>query len=278
MDSISSDLVKVFSDSAAHKAVADIIVKHLSNKRDVRAEALDALDLSACRTILDLGCGFGFFTLGLQKRIAPDARITGIDCHSSYSDLYLATCKHIGIKGDFRPYGIQAIRSLPANSFDLVICSYGLYYFPGYINQIARILHPDGTFVTITHSRSHLKELITFVKRILSKNNISSHDPLPCEDLISNFSNENGYGLLSKAFRKVSSSAYQGKLIFQKKDFDSFKKYFLFKRIFFIPRNQYNEDTLTATILDELKQHIMIHGKISITIDDVIFICSDPVK
>ncbi len=169
--------------------MAEIIVAHLTNKHDVRTEALDSLDLSACRTILDLGCGFGFFTLGLQKRIAPGARITGIDYYGSYRNIYLDACKQAGIKGDFNPKGIYAIETMPPDSVDMVLCSYALYYFPGYISRIARIIHPDGTFVAITHSRPHLHKLTTFIKGVLKTNGIPYIEPLPDDALISNFTN-----------------------------------------------------------------------------------------
>jgi len=278
MHSTSSYLAQVFSDPAAHREVAEIIAAHLTNKHDVRAEALGNLDLSACRTILDLGCGFGFFTLGLQRRTAPGARITGIDCYGSYRTIYLDACKQAGIKGDFNPKGIHAIESMPPDSLDLILCSYALYYFPGYISRIARILHPEGTFVAITHSRSHLHELTTFVKGVLKKNGIPYIEPLPYQSLISHFTDENGHALLSKVFGKVQSRTYRGKLVFKKEDFGRFRKYFLFKRGFFTPQNMNNDEKLIAMILDDLQHDVMTRGEISLTIDDMIFICNDPVN
>ncbi len=33
-----------------------------------------------------------------------------------------------------------------------------------------------------------------------------------------------------------------------------------------------------AILLDDLQRYMMIHGEISLTIDDTIFICNDPVN
>ncbi len=276
MVKINNGLAKVFNDAVTHRTVADIIAKHLSNKRDVRAEALDELDLLGCHTLYDLGCGFGFFTSGLHKRVAPDARITGIDCHNRYRDMFLDASEQAGIKGYFDPGGVQSIKSIQQDSVDLVICSYAMYFFPEYINQIARILQPDGTFITITHSCSHLKDFILLVKSILKKNNIPFQDPCPYEDLVSNFTDENGFVLLSNVFGKVRCRPFRGKLIFTTKDYDSFKKYFMFKVSFFIPRHLCDDEKVMVLILDDLQHYIMTHGEISITIDDMIFICNDP--
>lgn len=276
MDYLHHELAGVYRDAITHRSVAGIISKHLTNKRDIRVEALDGLDLSRCRTILDLGCGFGFFTMGLQNRVAPDALITGIDCHVKYREMYLSACRRAGIQGNFSARCIQSIESIPSQTIDLVVCSYALYYFPEFISHIARILCKDGMFVTITHSMHHLDEFKAFVKHVLRRNRIPCRGHLPHDDLVGRFSDENGHSLLSASFGKVRHMAYRGALVFEPDDFESFRKYFDFKHIFFVPHDGVDEEQLAVMLLDEMHSYMVTHGELRLSVNDVIFVCADP--
>lgn len=98
---ISETLAEVFRDANSLMLVAGIIQKHLTNKLDIRHIALNGLNLSGARKIIDLGCGCGFFTRGLKGRIQKDVEIVGIDRHSKCKQLYLNACEIIGVSGTF---------------------------------------------------------------------------------------------------------------------------------------------------------------------------------
>ena len=78
MNGKDSLLANVFKDAKKHQEIAGIIKDHLQPKTDIRQLALDGLDLSSSKRILDLGCGFGFFTEALKGRVSNDAIITGV--------------------------------------------------------------------------------------------------------------------------------------------------------------------------------------------------------
>jgi len=271
---LSETLAEVFRDANSLMLVAGIIQKHLTNKSDIRNIALDGLDLNNARKIIDLGCGCGFFTRGLKGRIHKDVEIIGIDRHPKCKQLYLHACEIIGTKGSFLGDGISVIEEIEDNSVDIIICSYALYFFPDYINHISRILKDDGFFVTITHSRPHMKEFTDYVKNILRENEIDFHDGLPYESLIENFSNVNGKELLSTWFEEVKAMDYRGTLVFNHNEFDHFEKYFNFKHSFFIPGNDMEQEELTKIILEKVKIDIEKKGQLKITKDDTIFVCS----
>lgn len=275
---ISENLAEVFRDANSLMLVAGIIQKHLTNKLDIRHIALNGLDLSGARKIIDLGCGCGFFTRGLKGRIQKDVEIVGIDRHPKCKQLYLNACEIIGVSGTFLGDGISVIEEIEDNSVDIIICSYALYFFPDYINHISRILKDDGFFVTITHSRPHMKEFTDYVKNILKENEIDFHDRLPYESLIENFSNVNGKELLSLWFDEVKTLDYKGMLVFNHKEFDHFEKYFNFKHSFFIPGNDMEQEELTKIILKKVKLDIEKKGQLKITKDDTIFVCSGKKK
>ncbi len=197
---IRKNLAAVFNDTDSHVKVAKIICDHLINFQDIRNIALEDVDFSNVHNILDLGCGFGYFTRGLKDKIHPDTIIKGIDCHSKYKQLYLQACSDTGIHGSFISDGISAINTFEPNSVDLILCSYALYFFPDYIEQISRVLKDDGTFVVITHAMPHMNEFTQYVKDILYSTGIECREPLPYESLIEGFSNENGEKLLIDRF------------------------------------------------------------------------------
>lgn len=269
-------LTEVFEDVATHIAVAQIIHDHSSNKQDVRSVALEGLPLHLCRNMLDVGCGFGFFTLALKGRIKKGSAILGIDRFTNYRKPYLDNCKRAGLEGHFDGSGIKALFSLPSDAFDLVLCSYGLYFFPEIIPEIARILKPSGTFVIITHSDDHMQELITFIKTIYATLNLSVPGLLPCEELISVFDNRNGMSLLARKFNRTEEKQYHSSLIFDPGHFDDLKTYLRFKRPFFIPDKHETGNRVFNEVIRRLHERMILEKVCHIKKNDTIFICRKP--
>lgn len=270
---IRKNLAEVFNDTESHLKVAKIICDHLVNFQDIRSMALKKVDFSNVHNILDLGCGFGYFTRGLKGKVQSNTIITGIDCHLKNKELYLNACSETGIQGNFISKGISYIKSIDSNSIDLILCSYALYFFPEYIEEIARVLKDNGTFVVITHSQPHMKEFTQYVKEILFNEGIECREPLPYESLIKGFSNENGEELLSAGFINVRSINYIGRLVFDSNDVESFKSYFKFKRSFFIPCKETDIDDMSAIIMERMKNDLKRFKKFEISKNDVIFVC-----
>jgi ubiquinone/menaquinone biosynthesis C-methylase UbiE len=184
---------KVFRDVQKHLAIAQLIRRFSTNKDDIRKTALKQVDLSNCQSILELGCAFGAFTEALKDKLHPEAKITGIDIIPEYKPFFLEACKRAGYSGYFFSSGIDKIKKFPAGSFDLVICSYALYFFADMIPEIARVLKKDGLFITITHSQAGMREIVVIVKNILQQNNsLNEKQPLPIEIIFEQFSAENG--------------------------------------------------------------------------------------
>ncbi len=269
-------LAEVFENPTMHLAVARIIQEHSTNPQDVRLFALEGLSLQSRQDILDVGCGFGFFTLALKGRVKKGAKIQGIDRFVSYREPYLNSCVMAGLKGRFSGSGVKSIGSLPSESFDLVLCSYGLYFFPEIIPELSRILKPEGVFVTITHAENHTKELISFVKEIYKTLEIRAPRILPCEKLVSNFSDKNGKPLLSRWFEQVKQKEYISSLVFNSDSFKNLKTYLLFKRPFFIPEEVEDKDSVFDEIIIRLRRKL--EPEFRITKNDSIFVCEKPLK
>ncbi len=269
-------LAEIFADTMHHKTVAGIVRRHSTNKLDVRNVALDGLQLQKSKTILDIGCGFGFFTLALKGRLNPDSDIRGIDVCTNYKTPYLESCNKAGLQGKFIELEKNTINRIPDNSVDLVICSYALYFFPTLIPEISRILKPSGAFVIITHSENHLTEIIAFLKETLDILGIQKTGSLPCQDLINNFSDSNGYKLLSPWFGRVEEKEYRNTLHFRTSDFEDLENYFRFKQLHYIPDNLENKSIVFGKMISRLREYFQLGNSFSIAKDDTIFICNQP--
>ncbi|MCP3898851.1 MAG: class I SAM-dependent methyltransferase, partial [Desulfobacteraceae bacterium] len=160
------------------------------------------------------------------------------------------------------------------NEYDLILCSYALYFFPDAISEISRVLKDNGIFITITHSSSSLMEIIDIVKDYLILNNIDTDRLLPVEALINKFSHANGCELLSPWFDNIVQFDFINSLEFSYDDLSQFVNYFRFKKTFFIPESLIADKTIVEGIEAKLLSIFESNKKMIITKDDTIFICT----
>jgi ubiquinone/menaquinone biosynthesis C-methylase UbiE len=269
---------KVYRDVQKHLAIAQLIRRFSTNKDDIRKTALNQTDLSNCKNVLELGCAFGAFTEALKEKLHPEARIIGIDIIPEYKPFFLEACRRAGYPGHFSSYGIDKIKKYPAGSFDLVICSYALYFFPNMIPEISRVLKKDGIFITITHSQADMLEIVNIVKNILQQNNLlNDKQSLPIEIIFKQFSAENGEKLLHPFFGRIQKIDFKNTLVFQPQEIDNFLDYFQFKKSFFLTGTDTHNKTIIDQLMRELQDTAMKKNLVTMCKNDKIFICFQPV-
>jgi ubiquinone/menaquinone biosynthesis C-methylase UbiE len=273
-----ANVIEVFLDVEAHRLTADIIRRFSTNKEDIREPALGGLDLRSCKSILDLGCGFGFFTEALKGRVHPEASVRGIDIIEGYGPLFLRTCESAGLRGSFSSEGVHSIRALDDRVFDLVLCSYALYFFPEIIPDISRVLKNEGVFVSITHSSGNLGELIDAAKEALRARNMLPGETLPIEGIIRRFSSDNGLQLLSPWFGDVRSLDYPNDLVFSPGDLQKIVEYFRFKSPFFLSGTGFSPETVAGLLRRHLERVLHARDSFTISKDDTIFIAEKPLR
>jgi ubiquinone/menaquinone biosynthesis C-methylase UbiE len=269
---------KVFRNVQKHRLIEQLIRQFSTNKEDIRRNALLPADTSSCRNILELGCAFGSFTESLKGRLHPKARINGWDIVPEYKPFFLEACKRAGYEGTFSAAGVNRIKKYPAQSFDLVICSFALYFFVEMIPEIARVLKKDGKFITITHHESNMRGLITIIRNIMKQNKLIADDELlPIEVVVRQFSAENGRELLHRNFDEVISVDFKNRLIFRPQEINFFIEYFHFKSPFFLIGTKTDSNIIIDQLIRELQGIAAAEKVINMCKDDRIFICSQPI-
>ncbi len=273
-----TNVVEVFLDVEAHRLTADIIRKFSTNKTDIRDLALDGLNLKPCKVILDLGCGFGFFTEALKGRVHPEAFVRGIDIIEAYGPLFLRTCEDAGLRGIFSAEGVHSIQKFENRQFDLVLCSYALYFFPEIIPDISRVLKSEGLFISITHTSENMGELIDAAKAALQEKSMLSEYALPIEGIIRRFSSENGLQLLTPWFGSIRSMDYLNDLVFSPDDLRDLVEYFRFKSPFFLSGTDFSSETVTGLLRGHLERMLRARNQFTISKNDTIFITEKPLR
>lgn len=264
-----------------HVHTRDIIRGHAMNPRDIREVALENLDLSRVKRVLDLGCGYGFFTEGLKGRLHAEARIFGIDAVDAENrEIFLKTVERIGYQGEFIHSRADFLREMDEGCFDLVTASYSLYFFPHIIEEIARVLKPEGLFITVTHSRESLKEVTRYIPRCLEKIGIDQVGEIAFNLLLQSFSLENGEEKLKPFFGKVERIVYENDLLFSLQNIQECFDYLEKKRFLIFKDVSDKCPQKMKDMLSELnmmiREHARLNGKIAVTKDDAVFRCFCP--
>lgn len=78
----------MFRNVQKHLSIAQLIRRFSTNKEDIRKAALNGVNLSRCRSVLELGCAFGAFTEALRNKLHDGATITGVDIISEYKPFF----------------------------------------------------------------------------------------------------------------------------------------------------------------------------------------------
>lgn len=270
---------QAFRDVQKHRRIEQLIRQFSSHNDDIRLTALNTADLTNCRNVLELGCAFGAFTEALKDRLHPDAQITGLDIVPEYGPFFLEACSRAGYSGTFSSAGVHQIKKNQTGNFDLVICSFALYFFTEIIPEIARVLQKNGFFITITHSHRNMQELIAVTRTILMKNQmLSGNELLPLEIILRQFSAENGLTLLSPHFRRIRQIDFNNNLIFQAQEIEFLMEYYRFKQPFFLTATNAIKKDILDQLHSELKNMAALDKVFTMCKDDKIFTCSQPIR
>ncbi|MBA4417462.1 MAG: hypothetical protein C0392_06090 [Syntrophus sp. (in: bacteria)] len=244
-------VVQSYSNLPVHKVIGELIKNHSENKADIRLVAQKLIDWRAVRTILDCGCGYGWFEKAL---VGPFDSITGIDCLEENKAEFCEAAGRIAKEVIFRNMFLPAPLDLPADHFDLIASAYSLYFFPEALAEIKRVLRPEGTFLVITHSESMLKE----GEQYFNFSNLKK--------VIQGFSAENGETMLQKHFTRITSIDYDNAIVFNSDESEDLALYIDFKKAFI------SRDVVPLLVMERMLHLLKTKGRLSFNKNDRIFV------
>jgi SAM-dependent methyltransferase len=264
--------LRVYSSPEVHAAVSRLIRDHSTNPTDVREWALGDRDLSDLRRVLDLGCGYGFMAEALAPRLHPRAVITGVDALPVNRAPFLERAQGRGHRASFERLDLTHGLPWPQGSFDLVVSSYSLYFFPQLVTDVSRVLQPDGRFLALTHRETAVEDLLRLAG-------------LPAKDspflrILRGFSAENGGALLRRHFRAVETRQYRNSLRFGRQEHEELLSYLHFKVRLLVECSDEGERLCSVFEqgLAERVREVLARGPVRLSKDDMLFWAVGPLS
>lgn len=245
------DMGKFYSDHLLHSQIGRIIRVHSENKRNILDIVRDSIHWPGIKRVLDLGCGYGWFEEGLRN--STDL-IVGIDSLDENEQPFLHAAKKNTRQAIYLKSVLPGEIDFPSGHFDLIVSIYSLYFFPGVLPEVRRLLSCGGMFIAITHSESMLEETEAYFR----------FENL--RQIIRGFSAQNGEALLKQYFERVISVDYPNSLVFLKNEEEDLVRYIDFKHDFI--SKDIDPEILKKILLNELAGK----GRLRLNKDDRIFL------
>jgi SAM-dependent methyltransferase len=199
----------------------------------------------------------------LAPRVAPDARFLGVDACVANAVPFLQRAG----RARFESRRLTDSLPWPDAHFDLVVCSYSLYFFPAVLPEIARVLRPDGRLLVLTHSVRSFVELLA----------AAGLDPerSPLLALVCRFPAEGAEDRLSRHFAEVDRVDYPNALRFGPDDLAEAETYLRFK-LPLLHGAAPEAPELLASARAAIQSWLRAHGELVVTKDDAGFRCRRP--
>ncbi len=105
----------------------------------------DAAKISSGQRVLDIACGTGVLTREIAKRVGTSGSIIGLDLNPGM----LTVAKRKAPKIEWQQGNAEAL-PFDSNSFDVVVCQFGLMFFENRqaaLQEMLRVLRQDGQLV-----------------------------------------------------------------------------------------------------------------------------------
>jgi len=133
-----------------HYTGAPWLVRESRQREEDCRMLLDALELKPGQTVCDLGCGNGFYTLELARRVGPEGTVYAVDIQPEMLRLLVARARQAKLFNIRPVLGTVIDPRLPTGEVDLVFCVdvYHEFSHPELmLTRIRESLRKDGQIV-----------------------------------------------------------------------------------------------------------------------------------
>ena len=99
--------------------------------------------------VLDIGCGFGHFAIGMAKIVGPGGRVTALDLQEQMLNKTMSRARRQGVASTIEPKRCNGGDLGPAEAYDFVLASNVLHEIPdlpALAGQVSCVLKPGGLF------------------------------------------------------------------------------------------------------------------------------------
>lgn len=143
--------MKINYQETSNDLLTRINIHDAFGARDIDKWMLEVLPLEQGMTILDVGCGSGKQCFSYLAHLSGKATITGADVSKELLSSAEQENKKLGRRITFRNLDFNQPFPLPDQLYDLVSCSFAIYYaqdIPFTIKEMHRVLKPGGFLFT----------------------------------------------------------------------------------------------------------------------------------
>lgn len=143
--------MKISYQETTNDLLTRINIHDTYGARDIDKWMLEVLPLEQGMSILDVGCGAGKQCFSYLTYLSGKAEITGTDISDELMAKAEEENKKLGNRVTFKKMDFNKEFTFADNRFDLVSCSFAIYYaedIPFTIKEMHRVLKPGGYLFT----------------------------------------------------------------------------------------------------------------------------------
>ena len=125
-----------------HYTGAPWLVRESRQREEDCRLLLEALDIAPGATLCDLGCGNGFYTFELARRVGPRGTVYAVDIQPEMLRMLAERATHEGLRNIRPVLGTVVDPRLPVGEIDLVLC----------VDVYHEFSHPEAMLARIRES------------------------------------------------------------------------------------------------------------------------------
>ena len=97
--------------------------------------------------VMDVGCGMGYFSIGMAKIVGDSGRVIGVDLQQQMLDIMLKRAVRAGVAHRIEPLLSEADKINISRRIDFILAFWVVHEFPdpaGFFKKAASLLKPGG--------------------------------------------------------------------------------------------------------------------------------------